>query len=179
MAIFDLDRTLLPVSSLAPLVRALAAAGMVDRRQLVRAGLEHAVYRRRGSSDAQVERVRHTALAVVAGLERERVLGVAEEVAGDLARLVSPGARLLLSAHLDAGDFCVLLSASPQELVERIGRRLGFHRAVGTRAELVDDRYTGALDGPLCYGEAKIDALGLAIGGGRPGCRVRVCRFGI
>src|SRR5262249_18781318 len=58
LAVFDLDRTLIPGASLAALVRELAARRLVARRRLVRAGLEQAIYKRRGSTDAQIERIR-------------------------------------------------------------------------------------------------------------------------
>jgi phosphoserine phosphatase len=53
----------------------------------------------------------------------------------------------------------VLLSASPHELVERIDRDLGVHRSIGSNAEI-----TGGLEGPLCYGPGKLDALQQALG---------------
>jgi len=164
VAVFDLDRTLIPGASIVPFARELAARRLVPRRRLVRAGVEHELYKHRGSSDAQIARVRGQALAMVAGLEREPLLAVADEVSERLAALVGPAARLLLDHHLHGGDFCVLLSSSPQELVERIGRRLGVHRSIGTRAALVDGRYTGGLERPLCYGEGKVQALRLALG---------------
>jgi phosphoserine phosphatase len=76
---------------------------------------------------------------------------------------VGPAARFLLDHHLGAGDFCVLLSSSPKELVELVGRELGMHRSIGTRAAVEDGRYTGDLDRPLCYG-GELEALRLALG---------------
>jgi HAD superfamily hydrolase (TIGR01490 family) len=164
LAVFDLDRTLIRGASLAALVRELGTRGFVTRRQLVWAGFEQALYTRRGSTDAQIERVRGRALALIAGMDREPLLAVAELVADRLVATITPAARFLLDHHLAGGHFCVLLSASPQELVERIGLALGIHRSIGTRAALVDERYTGGLDGPLCYGTGKVEALRLALG---------------
>lgn len=112
----------------------------------------------------QVERARQQALAVVAGMEREPLLVAAAAVADRLAGSVRPAAKLLLDRHLDAGGFCVLLSSSPQELVERVGRLLGMHRSLGSRIAVADGRFTGGLDHPLCYGAGKVDALRLALG---------------
>jgi HAD superfamily hydrolase (TIGR01490 family) len=164
LAVFDLDRTLLPGASVVALVRELAARRLITRRRLVQAGVEHAVYKRRGSTDAQIERVRGRALAIIAGLDREPLQEVAEVVAVQLVAEIGPAARMLLGHHLTAGDFCVLLSTSPLELVERIGRALGVQRSIGTRAEIAAGRYTGGLDGPLCYGPGKVEALGLTLG---------------
>lgn len=164
LVLFDLDRTLLPGSSMFALGRALAAAGLVDRRRLLGAVAQEARYRAVGAGDATVARLRADALAHIAGLARDPFEVVAAGVARTLVRQVSPGARLLLDRHLAAGDFVVVLSASPQELLDRIVAGLGAHRAVGTRAEVVDGRYTGRLDGAFCYGAGKLTRLAAALG---------------
>ena len=164
LAIFDLDRTLLPGSSLVALGRAMAAAGMVPRRRLAVAALQEARYKRRGSLDGEVADLRDEALAHIAGLPPAPLVELARAVAVELATQVSPGARLLVERHRSAGDFVVVLSASPQELVEAVVAELGGHRGVGTRAEVVDGRFTGRLEGPFCYGAGKIARLVADIG---------------
>lgn len=159
LAVFDLDRTLLPGSSLMALGRAMAATGLVSRRRLAGAALQEARYRRRGSADGEVAELRDEALAHIAGMEREPLVALARRVASELCDQMAPGARLLVERHLGAGDFVVVLSASPQELVEAIVAELGAHRGVGTRAEVRDGRYTGRLEGPFCYGAGKIERL--------------------
>jgi HAD superfamily hydrolase (TIGR01490 family) len=164
LALFDLDRTLLPGSSLLALGRALVDEGVVGRRTLARAALRDARYRRRGASDADAERVRGRALEAVTGLERSSFVDLVSRVGGRLAQTVAPGARMLLDRHLAAGDFCVVLSASPHELVEAVCTVLGAHRAIGTRAAVADGRFTGELDGPFCYGAGKLTRLRGALG---------------
>jgi HAD superfamily hydrolase (TIGR01490 family) len=164
LAVFDLDRTLLPGASAVALVRALVAHGHISRRRLARACAEHALYRRRGSTDAQIERVRQRALSVMAGLERDPIVALADRVAQQLVAGMTSDARLVLDRHLADGDFCVLLSASPHELVESIGRRLGLHRSIGTKAGAAEGRFTGGLDGPFCYGAQKLSALRQSLG---------------
>lgn len=164
LAVFDLDRTLLPGASIVALVRELAALRLVSRRRVVQAGVEQTLFRHRGSSDAQIERVRATALSLIAGMERAPLLDVVRVVGIRLSGQVRPAARWLLEQHLAAGDFCILLSASPHELVEDIGRRLGVHRSIGTRAAVEGDRFTGGIDGPFCYGAGKLEALRRSLG---------------
>lgn len=164
VAIFDLDRTLLPGSSLVALGRAMAAAGMMSKRRLASAAVQEASYRRRGSRDGEVGRLRDEALAHIAGLERAPLLDLARGVAAVLAEQVPAGAQMLVDRHRDAGDFVVVLSASPQELVEAVVAAIGAHRGVGTRAAVDGDRYTGRLDGPFCYGAGKIDRLVADVG---------------
>ncbi|HEX7134140.1 MAG TPA: HAD-IB family hydrolase [Iamia sp.] len=164
IALFDLDRTLLPGSSLEALGRALAAEGLVSRRRLARAAAEQVRFTRRGASDATATRLCTEGLGVIAGVERDRLAPVVQRVGEELADLPVPGTRALVQRHLDAGHFCVVLSASPQELVEVVCSRLGLHRAVGTCAAVADGRFTGALDGVFCYGPGKLARLRQALG---------------
>lgn len=164
IALFDLDRTLLPGSSLVALAKALAGMGVVSRRQLVGAAVRDVQFRRLGATDAMASRAQSEALAAVAGVERTPLLELVHGIGADLAATITPGARMLLSRHLTAGDFCVLLSASPQELVEAVCSAVGAHRAVGTRGEVRADRFTGRLDGPFCYGKGKVTRLRQALG---------------
>jgi HAD superfamily hydrolase (TIGR01490 family) len=159
LAVFDLDRTLLPGSSVSAMARAMADAGWVPRWRLAGAAIDEARFRRRGATDGAAAALREEALQHVAGLDRAPLVALAQDVADRLVATVTPAAWFLLERHLDAGDFVVILSASPQELVEAVARRMGAHRAVGTRAEVSGGTYTGRLDGPFCYGAAKIERL--------------------
>jgi HAD superfamily hydrolase (TIGR01490 family) len=164
LAVFDLDRTLLPGSSLVTLGRVLAQRGLVSRRTLVAGYARDAAFRRLGASDATAARVRDGALRHVAGLDVERLGAVLDEVGRLLVDQVRPAARLLVRRHLQAGDFVVVLSASPQALVEAVAARVGAHRAVGTRPAIADGVYTGDLDGPFCYGAGKLVRLQQDVG---------------
>lgn len=164
IALFDLDRTLLPGSSLEALGRALAAEGLLTRRRLARAAAEQVRFTRRGASDATATRLCTEGLGLIAGIERDRLAPLVQRVGAELAALPVPGTRALVRRHLDAGHFCVVLSASPQELVEVVCASLGLHRAVGTCAQVADGRFTGALDGAFCYGPGKLARLRQALG---------------
>jgi HAD superfamily hydrolase (TIGR01490 family) len=164
LALFDLDRTLVPGSSLVHLGRALARHGLLRRRQLAAGLVRNAAFKRRGAPDDSADRLRSGLLALAGGVERQVLLDVVGEVTPDIIGAVYPAARWLLSGHLRAGDFCVIVSASPQELVEAVAGALGAHRAVGTVARVVDGRYTGELDGSFCYGRGKLTRLRTELG---------------
>jgi phosphoserine phosphatase len=85
--------------------------------------------------------------------------------AGDMvADSLYPAARRLVGRHVEAGHFCVILSAAPQELVSVVSTRLGAQLAVGSRAGVRDGRLTGQMDGPFCYGEGKLVRLATELG---------------
>jgi len=181
LAVFDLDRTLLPGSSLSLFGRALHRAGIVGNRRmagyLAREALVSGSRRlvggtpprppgfvRRGQGVSAAHRLLAALLADVADREAGPLLDVAEGLGEELARTARPGARWLLDRHLAAGDFCVIASASPQPLVEAAARALGAQRAVGTRAEVCDGRFTGRLEGPFCHGRGKVARLWVELG---------------
>ncbi len=159
LALFDLDRTLLRGSSLTHLARGLVDAGVLRRRELLPHLLDALRFSRRGLSDEEVAGVRDQLLALVSGRERDPIIAVIAGLRERLAAAVYPGARLLVEQHLSAGDFCVIVSAAPQELVEVAAAELGVHRGVGTLAEVEGGRYTGALAAPFCYGPGKLERL--------------------
>lgn len=159
VALFDLDRTLLPGSSLMELGRALANRRVIDRTTVARHALKAAMFTRRGLADARIDRLRQSLLSAAADHDQVEIAAVAREVGPEIASSAPPAARWLIERHHQAGDVCVVVSASPQELVEVIGAALGADRAVGTRTEVVDGRFTGRLDGPFCHGAGKLERL--------------------
>ena len=164
LALFDLDRTLYPGSSLRPLAAVLRRRGLVGRGDIARSVVGDAKFRRVGASDAFAERVCTRALETMRGTSTAELEDVAEETASIVLERCRPSLRLALRLHQEAGSLCVLLSASPQELVAVLARRLGMYRGVGTLAEVANGRYTGRLGAPFCYGEGKLRRLEQAVG---------------
>ncbi len=70
-----------------------------------------------------------------------------------------PLALAVLEAHRAAGDHLVLLSASPDLYVPRIGQMLGFERTLCTELEWQGDRLDGRLKTPNRRGEEKLHCL--------------------
>ncbi|NOX30394.1 MAG: HAD-IB family hydrolase [Actinobacteria bacterium] len=164
VVLVDVDRTLLRGSSLVALVRVLVAAGLVPRRTLLRAVVRGVVFSRLGSSDRQASRVMQQVLRSAKGCSVAELAAFTEAVAADLRANLRTSMELRLRTHIDDGDFVVLLSAAPQQLVESLAEVVGAHRAVGTRGHVADGRFTGELDGAFCYGSGKLERLRSAIG---------------
>jgi phosphatidylglycerophosphatase C len=70
-----------------------------------------------------------------------------------------PDALAVLEAHRAAGDHLVLLSASPDLYVPRIGAVLGFELTLCTVIEWRGDRLVGTLKSPNRYGAEKSRCL--------------------
>jgi HAD superfamily hydrolase (TIGR01490 family) len=158
-AFFDLDRTLVAGSSALALAGAFHRWGLVSRRELVRAAVWQLVFTRYGASPSQAE------LMTRRGLERLRGLRpgeLRELVASALAPVLRPriyrDALALLDRHRARGDGVYLVSATIEEVTSALASDLGLAGALGTAAEVIDDRYTGkALF--TCLGEDKLVAV--------------------
>ncbi len=91
--------------------------------------------------------------AVMGGDSRSRIDAWSDTFVGSLQRrrAFRPAALAMLQAHRAAGDRLVLLSASPDLYVPRIGRLLGFERTLCTEVKW-DAIAPGVdrLDGALC-----------------------------
>jgi phosphatidylglycerophosphatase C len=74
-------------------------------------------------------------------------------------RRFRPAAIAVLEAHRAAGDHLVLLSASPDLYVPRIGRSLGFERTLCTELEWREDRLAGTLKTANRRGAEKLRCL--------------------
>lgn len=73
-----------------------------------------------------------------------------------LPRLAPPG-RAKIAWHKEQGHRVVLLSASIEEIVAPVAHHLELGSDyIGTRLAVEQDRYTGQLAGPLCYGRGKV-----------------------
>jgi alcohol-forming fatty acyl-CoA reductase len=60
-----------------------------------------------------------------------------------------------LKEHKQQGHRIVILSGMFDGFLEAAGQRIGADYIVGTRLEISDNRYTGRIMGPLCFGENK------------------------
>ena len=165
LVLFDLDRTLIPGSCLVPFGREVVRRGVISRRALARHAVAARRFQRRGLSDERVDAARGQLLSVLAGHDHQALAPIAAEVGSQLAETMFASARHVLDLHLAAGDFCVVLTAAPQELAEALVDAVGAHRAVGTRLEVVDGVFTGRLRGEFCHGPGKLTRLAEDVGG--------------
>ncbi len=156
-AFFDLDRTLIRGSANFPFAIEAFKNGMVTKRELWGDFRNAVAFVRHGASDERSEALRERILRAVKGYPKTQVIGMAELVVPRLVAMVLPEANELLIEHKDRGEDRVVVSASPQEIVELLSKALGLEGAVGTRAAVdLKGIYTGGLAGAFCYGPGKV-----------------------
>jgi phosphatidylglycerophosphatase C len=158
VALFDLDGTLTWRDTLMPFL-----GGYLIRHprrlfslwRLLPALAGYALHRDRGKLKSQAIRM------VMGGDERASVEAWADSFVGGLqARQVfRPAALAALTAHRAAGDRLVLMSASPDLYVPRIGILLGFERTLCTEINWRAERLDGGLKTPNLRGEEKLRCL--------------------
>ncbi len=158
VALFDLDGTLTWHDTLLPFLW-----GFAKRRphklfklwQLAPALLAYIRGGDRGELKSRLIRM------IMGGEPRSRIDAWADEFVNSMrARgLLRPTALGVLEAHRDMGDRLILLSASPDLYVPRIGRMLGFELTLCTEVVWRGDRLDGHLKTANRRGEEKSRCL--------------------
>lgn len=159
-AFFDVDNTIIRGASAFHLARALHRRGHLRLNDILFFARHSLAYAVEGENLRRITALRARALRIAGGLSVADVIAIGEDVYDEvLDSRVYPGARTLLAEHLAAGHEVWLVTATPTEVAELIGRRLGTTGALGTRTETVDGRYTGALAGEMLHGAGKAVAV--------------------
>ena len=159
-AFFDLDKTVIAKASMVAFGGPFYREGLISRRLLVRAIWGQLVYMHLGASDEKLARMRESVLALTKGWDRAHVSRIVEET---LQAVVEPiiyaEAADLIEHHRSEGRLVVIVSASPEEIVNPLGAFLGVDQVIATRAAVDDEgRYTGEMEF-YSYGPYKADAM--------------------
>jgi HAD superfamily hydrolase (TIGR01490 family) len=160
-AFFDLDKTLIPGSSLFLLARGAYERDMFRVRDLLRFAWGQAMFRLRGEHRAGMDMSRQSTLEFVAGRRKSELLEWGKEIAeeriiprvyGDIVSVVED--------HRDRGDLTFLVTATPIELAQTIAEELGMTGAIATVSEVDENGfYTGRLVGAVMHGLEKAKAV--------------------
>ena len=160
-AFFDVDKTLLPGSSLYLLARGMYKRGMYTGRDLVGFAVGQVAFRVRGVESLKgIDAAREAALAFIEGKRQHELEPLAQDIVVEvIGPRIYPGMRKVIDAHHANGDRTYLVTAAPVDIAKRISAYLGMDGALGTRVECVDGVYTGKLLGPVLHGRAKLEAV--------------------
>jgi len=152
-AFFDLDRTLITVSSGHLWFRRERALGHLSLRQAMEAGVWGLLYNAGlMQSHSGLER----AVRSLAGQpEAEMIARSREFYDEEIAGTVAPGAHPVLAAHRERGDQIVLLTSSTNYVADCICTDLQLDAALAMRLEVEDGLFTGSIE-QLCFGRAKV-----------------------
>ncbi|MEA2517170.1 MAG: hypothetical protein QOG16_1008 [Actinomycetota bacterium] len=160
-AFFDVDRTLIPGSSLFLLARGLYERDMFRVRDMARFGWGQMMFRLRGEQKKGMSRSRESSLAFVAGRSQRELMSWGREIAKEqIIPRVYQDIVQVIEGHQERGDLTFLVTAAPIELAAELARHLGMTGAIATISE-VDEQgfYTGRLAGDIMHGPAKAKAV--------------------
>ena len=159
-AFFDVDRTLIPGSSLYLLARGLYERDMFRVRDMARFGWGQMMFRLRGEHKKGLDRSRES-LEFVAGRSQRELMSWGREIAEDriLPRVYQDIVQVI-QGHQERGDLTFLVTAAPIELAEELARHLDMTGAIATVSEVdADGFYTGRLVGDIMHGPVKAKAV--------------------
>ncbi|HVL91086.1 MAG TPA: HAD family hydrolase [Actinomycetota bacterium] len=163
-AFFDLDKTLVPGSSLFLLARGMYQRDYYRVRDMAGFAWNQVMFRLVGSEREQgMEQSKKAALEFVKGKHRDEFAALGNEIVEEqiLPRVYEDIARVIRS-HTDAGFETFLVTAAPIELARVVSESLGMTGALGTESEFDDaGRYTGRLVGDILHGPEKAKAVQL------------------
>ena len=72
-----------------------------------------------------------------------------------------PASKALLAEHQQAGDYCLIITATNAFLTTPIAQAYGVHTLLATELEYEDDRPTGKIAGIPCFQAGKVERLNL------------------
>lgn len=153
VAFFDLDHTILRISSGEVMFRGSRESGIIGPRQAAVAMIITILYRA-GFMSADSAVARWTSW--YGGLPVEEMAPLAVEWGKKLEKYIRNGAREAIRIHHKRGDRTVILSASSTAICEHIRSVLGMDDVICTELEVIEGRLTGRLKGAYCHGPEKL-----------------------
>lgn len=158
LAIFDLDNTLLRGDSDHSFGDFLISKGLVDPVQhKARNDYFYQQYKNGG-----LDMVAYTEFVVSAlkGISRTQREALHRDYMRDFIEpMMLPAAEALLAQHRERGDFCLIITATNRFITEPIAQRLGVDALIATDLEMVDDEFTGRIDGIPSFQAGKVQRL--------------------
>jgi len=163
-AFFDLDKTLVPGSSLFLLARGMYQRDYYRVRDMAGFAWNQVMFRVVGSERQQgMEQSKQAALEFVKGRHRDEFAALGHEIVEEqILPRVYPDIAQVIRQHADSGFETYLVTAAPIELAGVVAAGLGMTGALGTQSEFDDaGRYTGRLVGDILHGPEKAKAIQL------------------
>ena len=153
VAFFDLDHTILNISSGQLMFRGSREHQLIGRKEIFEAIIMSIMYRLGIlSEESAIERW----LGWYQGMTVEMMQPLAVYSADKLKSAIRKDARREVKFHRDNNAHTVILSASTPYFCGQIKTELQMDDVICTELEIIDDRFTGKMIGKYCYGTEKL-----------------------
>ena len=158
LALFDLDNTLLSGDSDFEWAQFLIEQGVVDRELFEAKNLEF--YRQYKSGTLNIDEFLDFQLKPLARHARTQLDAWHEQFMQRKVRpMMGAAARELVARHREAGDMCVVITATNSFVTAPIAREFGVEHLIATEPEQKNGEFTGRVDGVPSFREGKITRL--------------------
>ena len=160
-AFFDVDNTLIRGSTIYFLGRGMYQRGYFTKKDISRFVLANLRFRLTGKENKEeIARFQKSATDFIGGHSVKDIEAIAQEIYDEF---VSPaiwqGTIDIAQKHLLNQEEVWLVTAAPEDMAGLISNRLGFTGALGSKAEIKNGSYTGAMLGALLHGKEKAVAV--------------------
>ena len=160
-AFFDVDNTLIRGSTIYFLGRGMYQRGYFTKKDISRFVLANLRFRLTGKENKEeIARFQKAATDFIGGHSVKDIEAIGQEIYDEF---VSPaiwqGTIDIAQKHLLNQEEVWLVTAAPEDMAILISNRLGFTGALGSKAEIKDGSYTGAMSGALLHGKEKAVAV--------------------
>lgn len=155
LALFDLDHTLLPIDSDYTWCQFLISIGVLEAEAYEARNQRFYDQYKAGTLD--IYEFLGFQLRPLADNRRATLDEWHERFMADFIEpAVRPSALALVQQHLDAGDECILVTATNSFVTAPIGRRFGIPHLIATDPEQKDGEFTGGVAGQPSFREGKV-----------------------
>ena len=160
-AFFDVDNTLIRGSTIYFLGRGMYQRGYFTKKDISRFVLANLRFRLTGKENKEeIARFQKAATDFIGGHSVKDIEAIGQEIYDEF---VSPaiwqGTIDIAQKHLLNQEEVWLVTAAPEDMAILISNRLGFTGALGSKAEIKNGSYTGAMLGALLHGKEKAVAV--------------------
>lgn len=158
-AFFDLDKTIIAMSSSAALSRPLLEGGLLTRAGALRTAYASLLFHMGGADERKTNRLRDALSRLITGWDVAQLNEIlAQTLQENIDPVVYEEALELIHAHQELGRDVIIVSASAHEVVEPIAHLLGADGVIATLMSVEDGRFTGDIDF-YAFGENKAEAM--------------------
>jgi len=160
-AFFDVDNTLIRGSVIYFLGRGMYQRGYFTKKDISRFVLANLRFRLTGKENKEeIQRFQDAATDFIGGHNVKDIESIAQEIYDEYVSPAIWQGTIDIAQNLVAdGVEVYLVTAAPEDMAVIIANRLGLTGALGSKAEIEDGHYTGAMNVPLLHGREKATAI--------------------
>lgn len=158
LALFDLDNTLLEGDSDHAWGEFLISKGLVKEKTHREKNDHFYDQYKQGALDIHGY-VAFTLEPIMQLDSKQRKLLLAEFMEQSVEPIILDKGRELVRMHLEAGDFCIIITATNEFITTPIAECFDIDLLIATELQISGDKYNGKISGTPCYQDGKVSKL--------------------